>query len=352
MSATVTIGERILGDGAPVLVIAEVGVNHDGDLDTAIALVDAAADAGAEAVKFQTFDAAALATPAADLAAYQRERDVASAGQREMLERLELGAEAFATIAEHCRRRGVLFLSTPFDLDSAALLVELGVPAFKVGSGELTNLPFLHALSAYGRPLLVSTGMATLDEVGAAVTVVGRGGAPLVLLHCVSSYPAPTSEANLRALATLREAFGVPVGYSDHCLGAEVTLAAVARDACVIERHLTLDRARPGPDHAMSMEPGELAELVSAIRTVEAALGDGVKVPQPSERETRVVARRSIVAARPLAAGQRLTANALAIKRPGDGLPPSRLDELLGRRLIRALTVDQQLVEADLAPPE
>jgi N,N'-diacetyllegionaminate synthase len=350
MSETVTIGRRTIGAGEPVLVIAEVGVNHDGDVATAMALVDAAADAGAEAVKFQTFDSSALATPGADLAAYQRERGTEAASQREMLARLELGADEFARIAAHCRERGVLFLSTPFDLGSAALLAELGVPAFKVGSGELTNLPFLRTLSDYGLPLLVSTGMATLDEVGAAVETVGQGTAPLVLLHCVSSYPAPAGEANLRAISTLRRAFGVPVGYSDHCMGAEVTLAAVALDACVIERHLTLDRDRPGPDHAMSMEPDELAQLISRIREVEASLGTGQKEPQPSELETRVVARRSLVAARSLPAGATLTADALAIKRPGDGLAPDRLQEIIGRRLRRALDVDEQLREADLEP--
>jgi N,N'-diacetyllegionaminate synthase len=350
VSATVTIGERTLGDGAPVLMIAEVGVNHDGDLATALELVDAAAEAGAEAVKFQTFDSAALATPAADLAAYQRGRAGEAAGQREMLEALELSADEFRTIAERCRERGVLFLSTPFDLGSAALLADLGVPAFKVGSGELTNLPFLRALSEYGLPLLVSTGMATLEEVAAAVRVIADGGAPLVLLHCVSSYPAPPAEANLRAIGTLREAFGVPVGYSDHCLGSEVTMAAVARDACVIERHLTVDRNRSGPDHAASMEPGELAELVGRIREVEAALGTGEKAPQPSESDTRRVARRSLVAARPLAAGEELDAQSLAIKRPGDGIAPGRLEEIIGRRLRRALDADAQLSEDDLEP--
>jgi N-acetylneuraminate synthase len=343
-------GGRTVGAGEPVLVIAEVGVNHDGDVATAIELVDAAAEAGAEAVKFQTFDAAALATPAAELAAYQRERGSEAAGQREMLERLELAPEEFGAIAEHCRERGVLFLSTPFDLGSAALLAELGVPAFKVGSGELTNLPFLRRLSDYGLPLLVSTGMATLEEVGAAVEAIAHGDAALVLLHCVSSYPAPPEEANLRALATLRHAFGVPVGYSDHCLGPEVTLAAVACDACVVERHLTLDRGRPGPDHAMSLEPDELAELVARIRSVEASLGSGEKVPQPSEAETRIVARRSLVAARALAVGETLAAESLAIKRPGDGIAPSGLDAIVGRRLARALDIDEQLSEADLEP--
>lgn len=340
-----------VGAGHPVFVIAEVGVNHDGELDTALALIDSAAEAGADAVKFQTFDAAALATPAAELARYQRERVVAGGSQREMLARLELSADAFETIAERCAERGLLFLSTPFDLASARLLVDLGVPAFKIGSGELTNLPFLRALAAERLPMLISTGMATLAEVAEAVATVRRGGAPLVLLHCVSSYPAPPEQANLRALDTLRDAFGVPVGYSDHCLGPEVTLAAVARGACVIERHLTLDRTRPGPDHAMSLQPEELTALIRAIRLVETTLGDGVKRPQPAESDTRRVARRSIVAARPLAVGEQLTGDALAIKRPGDGIAPRELDGLLGRRLLRALAADEPLRFEDLEGP-
>jgi N-acetylneuraminate synthase len=348
MTPSVAIGGRQVGASAPVLVIAEVGVNHDGDLETALELVDAACDAGAGAVKFQTFDTSQLVTSAADLAAYQRERGGQIENQRELLAPLELGADEFETISRRCAERGVMFLSTPFDLQSAALLERLGVPAFKVGSGELTNLPFLTGLAAYGLPLLLSTGMATLEEVSAAVAVITAQRAPLVLLHCVSSYPAPPEEANLRALDTLRDAFRVPVGYSDHCMGFEVSLAAVARDACVLERHLTLDRRRTGPDHAMSLEPEELAQLVREVRALEVSLGTGDKQPQPSELDTRLAARRSIVAARALEAGETLTLDGLAIKRPGGGISPSRLDEVVGRRLTQALGADQPLREEDL----
>jgi N-acetylneuraminate synthase len=333
------------------LLIAEVGVNHDGDLGTALELVDAACDAGAGAVKFQTFDTSQLVTSVADLAAYQRERGGEIENQHELLAPLELGADEFETISRRCAERGVMFLSTPFDLQSAALLERLGVPAFKVGSGELTNLPFLSGLAAYGLPLLLSTGMATLKEVGEAVAVISAQGAPLVLLHCVSSYPAPPEDANLRALDALRDAFGVPVGYSDHCMGFDVSLAAVARDACVLERHLTLDRRRTGPDHAMSLEPDELAELVRRVRALEVSLGTGEKRPQPSELDTLVAARRSIVAARALEAGETLTLDVLAIKRPGGGLSPGRLDEVVGRRLVRAVAADRALIEADLEEP-
>jgi N-acetylneuraminate synthase/N,N'-diacetyllegionaminate synthase len=347
-SATVSIAGRALGGTEPSFVIAEAGVNHDGDPALALRLVDAAAAAGAQAVKFQIFDPAGLASAGAPLADYQRRSLAEMGGQRQMLDRLRLSDEAFEAIARRCAQRGIVFLSTPFDLASASLLRRLGVPAFKVGSGELTNLPFLAELAALGRPLILSTGMATLAEVGEAVEVVRGAGAALVLLHCVSSYPTPLEQANVRAIDTLRAAFGVPVGYSDHCLGEDASLAAVARGACVLERHLTLDRTRRGPDHAMSLEPAELRELIGKVRRMEAALGDGSKAPQPSEHDVRTVARRSIVAARALDAGETLTAAALAIKRPGGGLAPARLSELIGSRLVRPLGADEQLTEAHL----
>jgi N-acetylneuraminate synthase len=348
MTASVRIGERTVGAGAPVLVVAEVGVNHDGDLATALELVEAAAKAGAGAVKFQTFDASQLATPDAELASYQRERGSEASDQRELLTELELGSHEFEAIAQRCSDLDLLFLSTPFDSASAKLLATIGVPAFKVGSGELTNLPFLEELAGYGLPLLVSTGMASLEDVDDAVAVIRAEGAPLVLLHCVSSYPAPAEEANLRALDTLRAAFDVPVGYSDHCLGLEVSLAAVARDACLLERHFTLDKRRVGPDHAMSLEPPELAELIHRVSEVEEALGSGRKEPQPSEVETRTVSRRSVVAARPLQPGDLLSRDAVAFKRPGDGIAPGRVGSLIGRRMLRPVAVDEQLREADL----
>jgi N-acetylneuraminate synthase len=345
---TVAIGERLLGGGEPVFVIAEAGVNHDGDVRTAVELVDVAAAAGADAVKFQTFVPASVATARAPLAGYQRARVDGAGDQRGMLERLCLSAHELRSVAEHCARRRLLFLSTPFDLASAALLERLGVPAFKVASSELTNLPFLDALARRGLPMIVSTGMAALQEVACAVDVVRSAGAQLVLLHCVSGYPTPAEQVNLRAIDTLRCAFGSPVGFSDHSLGLDASLAAVARDACLLERHVTLDRNRRGPDHAISLEPAELAELVRRVRVTERMLGDGRKRPQPAELDTRAAARRSIVAARPLAAGETLTSDALAVKRPGGGLEPARLAELVGARLLRALAEDEQLSEAHL----
>ena len=345
------IGDRHLGAGAPVYVIAEAGVNHGGDVDRALELVDAAADAGADAVKFQTFDPQAVVVAGGRPAQYQRER-TGTEDQRAMLAGVALDAAAFGRIAAHARGRGITFLSTPFDEGSAELLDRLGVQAFKVGSGELTNLPFLEALARRRRPMLISTGMADLVEIEAAVTTVRRGGAEqIALLHCVSSYPTPAEEANLRAIDTLREAFGdIVVGYSDHCLGLDVSLAAVARGADIIERHVTLDRAAPGPDHALSLTPAELADLVERVRTVRSALGDGVKVAQPSERDVMAVARRSLVAARNLRAGDLVRADDVTAKRPAGGLAPARLPGLVGRRLACDVPADRALSEQHLVP--
>jgi N,N'-diacetyllegionaminate synthase len=345
------IAGRPVGDGAPVFVIAEAGVNHDGDLDTAIALVDAAADAGADAVKFQTFDPAALTVEEAPLADYQRERGEAG-DQRRMLERLRLPDDAFARLAEHAAARGIVFLSAPFDEGSAQLLADLDVPAFKLGSGELTNLPFLARVAGYSKPMILSTGMATLEEVDAAVrTVRDAGCRHLALLHCVSSYPTPIEQANLRAMDTLRHAQpDAVIGYSDHVLGLDAAVASIALGAEVLERHLTLDRNRPGPDHALSSEPGEMAELVRRVRATEAALGDGAKRPQPAEADVREVARRSLVAAQALRAGDALTADAVTAKRPAGGLSPARLPELVGRRLARDVAAGARLSDDDLEP--
>jgi N-acetylneuraminate synthase len=328
----VRVGSRRIGPGEPCLVIAEAGVNHDGDPGRARLLVEAAADCGADAVKFQSFDAEQLVTPDAPKAEYQLRSD-ATETQLEMLKRLELGPEAHRELAAACRDRGLLFLSTPFDEPSADLLEELDVPAFKIGSGELTNLPFLAHVAGKGRPMILSTGMANMAEVGEAVSVVRRAGCEeLVLLHCVSCYPADPADVNLRAMVTLERQFGVPVGYSDHTLGVEVALAAVALGATVLEKHLTLDRHAPGPDHAASLQPTELRRLVEGVRRIETALGDGRKVPADAEADTARVARRSLVAARPISAGTPLAAEMIAIRRPGTGLAPAMRDVVLGRR--------------------
>jgi N-acetylneuraminate synthase/N,N'-diacetyllegionaminate synthase len=346
----VVVEGRKIGEGAPVFVVAEAGVNHNGDLALAEKLVDAAAAVGADAVKFQTFRAARLVSPAAPKAAYQKETTGADEGQLEMLERLELDLDAHRTLQARAARRALVFFSSPFDEASADALDALGVPLFKVPSGEVTNLPYLRHLAAKGRPLIVSTGMCTLDEVARAMeTIRAAGDPPVVLLHCLSAYPAPVDEMNLRAMDALRERFGAPVGLSDHTLGIEVALAAVARGATVVEKHLTLDRGLPGPDHRASLDPAGFTALVQGIRSVEAALGDGVKRPMPSEADTARVARKSLVAARPIAAGRRLAAEDVAVRRPGTGISPADLDRALGRATLRDLAAGDVIAWGDLS---
>ena len=352
--------------GAGCEVIAEAGVNHDGREDLALRLVEAAAAAGADTVKFQTFDPAELATASAPTAAYQADAGQ-GAVQAGMLARLVLSTAALRRVIDHARATGVAFLSTPFDIGSARLLVdELGMERIKVGSGELTNLPFLLALARLDRPLLLSTGMATLAEVKDALGVVvfarlaGGSEAPspgafraafdstaaervlaeTVVMQCTTQYPAPHDQANLRVLDTYA-ALGVRPGYSDHTLGIDIALAAVARGAVVIEKHLTLDRTAPGPDHKASLEPDEMAALVRGVRRVTEALGSGDKAPVPAERANMAVARRSLVAARPIAAGEAFSADNLAARRAGGGLAPGHLWELIGRTAGRAYALDE-----------
>ena len=331
-------------------VIAEAGVNHNGDPALAVRLVDAAADAGADAVKFQTFRAEALATAAAPKAAYQLRGDGKRESQLDMLKRLELSPEGHRRALARARARGIRFLSTPFDEESADFLAALGVPVFKLPSGEVTNHPLLRHVARKGRPVILSTGMCTLAEVREAVAVLRRAGCrDLTLLHCVSSYPADPKDANLRAMKTMADAFRLPVGWSDHTPGWATAVAAVALGAAVVEKHFTLDKALPGPDHAMSLDPAELKAFVAAVREAAACLGDGVKRPRPCEEAIRRVARRSLVLRSPLPKGARLTAADLTAKRPGTGLPPSRLASVVGRRLRRATPAGRPLRLADLA---
>lgn len=337
----IRIGSREVGFGRPCFIIAEAGVNHNGSLELALKLVDAAATAGADAVKFQTFRADRLVTLNAPKAVYQNETTGEAESQFEMLRKLELDERIHRTLVAHCASRGIAFLSTPFDEESADFLENLDVPAYKLPSGELTNLPFLRHVAGKKRPMIMSTGMATLEEVERAVEAVRIAGCKdLVLLHCVSAYPADPADANLRAMATLAETFGVPVGYSDHTLGIEVPLAAVAMGACILEKHFTLDRSLPGPDHRASAEPAELTTLVAAARKVEAALGNGVKRPVASEADTARVARKSLTAACDISAGTVLEPEHIAIKRPGIGIPPRMQDRLVGRKTKVTITAD------------
>jgi N-acetylneuraminate synthase/N,N'-diacetyllegionaminate synthase len=346
---TVEIGGRLIGNGAPCLLIAEAGVNHDGDPQRALALLDAAADAGADFVKFQTFTAERLTARDAPKAPYQVETTGADESQQEMLRRLELPPEAYPALLARCEERGVGFVSAPFDELSVQLLVELGVPALKIPSGEITNPFLLEAAGATGKPVILSTGMADLTEVERAVaTLRGAGTRELVVLHCVSAYPAEARFANLRAMASLEEALGVPVGFSDHTLGLAVPIAAAALGAGVIEKHLTLDRTLPGPDHRASLEPREFAELVRLVREVESALGDGAKRRVEPEDEIAVVARKSLAARVDLPAGTVLERPHLTALRPGTGIPPVEMDTVLGRRLRRPLAAAELVAPDDV----
>jgi N-acetylneuraminate synthase len=332
----VRIGDKLIGWHEPVFVIAEAGVNHNGDLTMARSLIDVAADAGANAVKFQTFHSDRIATAEAPKAGYQLQTTGEAESQLEMLRRLELSAEAHRQLHSYCSERGIVFLSTPFDEQAADFLDELGVPAFKISSGDLTNSPLLEHVAQKGKPVILSTGMSTLEEVTEAVSILRAAGCEdFILMHCVSNYPANPADVNLRAMQTMQAGFNVPVGFSDHTEGIEVALAAAAMGACVIEKHFTLDRGLPGPDHRASLEPAELRRLIQGIRRVEAALGDGRKVPAASELETAKVARRSLVAARDIPAGATLERNMIVLKRPGTGLSPSMLGNIVGRRALR-----------------
>jgi len=326
------------------LIIAEAGVNHNGDLEMARRLIDAAADAGADLVKFQTFSADLLATVYAQKAEYQTRTTGAAETQHAMLRRLELDRAAHEMLMAHSRTRNIGFFSSAFDLPSIDLLVSLGLDRFKIPSGEITNLPYLRRIARQGKPIILSTGMATLGEIQAALEALEAAGAPrekITVLHCNTEYPTPMSDVNLRAMVAIGQTFNVPVGYSDHTNGIEVSVAAVALGATVIEKHLTLDRELPGPDHKASIEPDEFKAMVAAIRNIEAALGDGAKRPTPSESRNRPVARKSLVASRAIKAGELLSPENVTVKRPGTGMSPMRWDEVIGRPARRDFSIDE-----------
>ncbi|MEK7473237.1 MAG: N-acetylneuraminate synthase [Patescibacteria group bacterium] len=351
LSPSIRIGARLVGEGQPVFVIAEAGVNHNGNLETALRLVDAAADAGADAVKFQTFKAEELAVEAAGMAEYQKSNLGMQESQLAMLKKLELAEADYPAIIARCRERNILFLSTPHSgQGSLEFLARLNVLAFKFGSGEITNLPFLRSAARYGRPLILGTGMSTLDEVQEAYEAMHDVGArEIVFLHCTSNYPCRLVEVNLRAMRTMAEAFPTPVGYSDHTLDIQVPVMAVAMGASVIEKHFTLSRSMPGPDHASSLEPDELKRMVLAIRKAETILGSAHKRPNPSEFSTMAVARKSLVTTAPVRAGERFTASNVGIKRPGTGLLPNLYDRLLSHAAKRDLSSGHVLTPDDVA---
>jgi N,N'-diacetyllegionaminate synthase len=326
------------------LIIAEAGVNHNGDMQIAKRLIDVAAGAGADLVKFQTFSASRQVTRGAKKADYQTLTTDSSESQHAMLQRLELTEAMHHELIEHCASRHIGFFSTGFDIECVDLLVHLGQEQFKIPSGEITNLPYLRHIGQLGKKIIISTGMATLGEIEAAIDVLEHAGTPrsmLTVLHCTTEYPTPMVEVNLRAMQSLRAAFGVDVGYSDHTQGIEVAIAAVALGASVIEKHFTLDRTLPGPDHQASLEPAELSAMVAAIRNIEAALGDGVKRLTPSETRNKPVARKSLVASRAIKAGEVFTTKNLTTKRPGTGISPMRWDEFLGNKAQRDFAADE-----------
>ena len=324
-----------------VYIIAEAGVNHNGDIDLAYRLVDAAKEAGADCIKFQTFKSENLVSHTAQKAEYQKEA-TGDSSQQDMLKELELSYDEFVSLKEYCDRKGIVFLSTPFDFESIEFLNSIEMPFWKVPSGEVTNYPYLVALAKTGKPVVMSTGMCEMEEIGDAIQVLWNNGTrDIRLLHCNTEYPTPFEDVNLRAMVTLRDTFGVEVGYSDHTRGIEVPIAAVAMGAAVIEKHFTLDRNMEGPDHKASLEPQELKQMVDSIRHIEAALGSGDKRPSPSEKKNMAVARKSIVAAKRIKAGDILTEENITVKRPGNGICPMRWKEVLGTRAVRDFEEDE-----------
>ena len=325
-----------------IYIIAEAGVNHNGDLATAFKLIEKAQAAGADCVKFQTFLSERDISRYAEKAAYQKETCGADGSQLDMVKELELPFEAFLKLKAYCDQLGIAFLSTPFDLESVAFLDTVDMPFWKVPSGEVTNLPYLLAIAGTRKPVVMSTGMCGLEEVQAAMDVLRSNGTPeITLLHCNTEYPTPYEDVNLRAMAAMRERFGVEVGYSDHTRGIEVPIAAAAMGAVIIEKHFTLDRGMEGPDHKASLEPEELAAMVTAVRNIEKALGDGRKTVSPSEEKNRDIARKSIVARRDIKRGETLTEDSITVKRPGGGVSPMRWFEVLGTQAVRDFGEDE-----------
>lgn len=340
----IKVGQKFIGEGSPVFVIAEAGVNHNGDLETARRMVKAAAEAGADAVKFQTFRAEDFVSSPAVSYSYESQGKKVTEPILDMFRRLELPRSWHEELLKYARSLGLIPFSTPQDLEAVELLLSLDVSLFKVGSDDLTNLPFLSEIAKKGKPMIISCGMGMLGEVEQAVeTIMATGNEELVLLHCISLYPTPAAKANLLRMKTLKDAFGLPVGFSDHTFGISVPLAAVALGACVIEKHFTLARNSPGPDHRFSADPAELTALCAGIREVEESLGTPVFRLSKEEQEMKKLCRRSIVARQSIPKGTRLTREMLAFKRPGTGISPGQLDLLLGREVRETLQPNQMI---------
>ena len=326
------------------LIIAEAGVNHNGDMSLAKKLVDIAAESGADLVKFQTFSADRLATHFAHKAEYQKSETRKTESQHAMLRKLELTEEMHVQLIAYCQSRAVGFLSTGFDIESVDLLNRLGQELFKIPSGEITNMSFLRHIGGLGKRVILSTGMSTMDEIESAISVLENSGTPrskVTVLHCTTAYPAPMSDVNLSAMQSIKSALNVEIGYSDHTLGIEIPIAAVALGATVIEKHFTLDRNMPGPDHKASLEPTELKAMVNAIRNIERALGDGVKRLMPSEVENIVIARKSIVARQSISKGEIFSSENITAKRPNNGISAMQWDEVIGKAAKRDYSIDE-----------
>ncbi|MGF7400331.1 N-acetylneuraminate synthase [Thermoanaerobacterium thermosaccharolyticum] len=325
-----------------VFIIAEAGVNHNGDIENAKKLIYVAKKSGADAVKFQTFKSEKVISKFAQKAEYQKETTGESDTQLDMVKKLELPYKDFKELKKYCDEVEINFMSTPFDLDSIEFLNELNIDVFKIPSGEITNLPYLIKIAQTNKPIIMSTGMSTLDEIEAAINILRQNGSgEITLLHCTTEYPAPYKDVNLRAMKTLRERFKVNVGYSDHTKGIEIPIAAVAMGATVIEKHFTLDRNMEGPDHKASLEPDELKAMVQAIRNVESALGDGIKRPTESEIKNIAIARKSIIAKRDIKKGEIFTEENITVKRPGNGISPMKWFEVLGKTAVRDFKEDE-----------
>lgn len=329
-----------------VVIIAEAGVNHNGDVNIAKQLIDAAAEAKADYVKFQTFQSNKVISSFAEQASYQYKNTGIKESQLEMVQKLELSKQDHQLLLDHCKKTNIKFFSTSFDLPSTRFLRKLNLGLFKIPSGEITNLPYLSLIGGYNTEIILSTGMADLGEIEQAIRVLEKNGTErnkITLLHCTTEYPAPFEEVNLKAMNTLREAFGTEVGYSDHTEGIEVAIAATALGASVIEKHFTLDKSLPGPDHKASLDPVELKKMVYSIRLIEKSLGDGRKEPSQSEIRNKSVARKSLVAKKLIKKGDKFTRNNIAIKRPGYGISPMKIDDVLGRKAIRTFTTDEMI---------
>lgn len=338
----IKISGKIIGEGEPTYIIAEAGVNHNGELELAKKLIDTAKIAGADAVKFQTFRTEKLVTKTARTALYQ-ERNTGTESQHTLLKNLELHEDEIRELVKHAEKREITFLSTPFDEESCQLLAELGIPAYKISSGDLTNTPLLEEAASGNIPIILSTGMATIPEIREALMVLEEHESRILLMHCVTQYPAPVETLNLRAIETLKRTFNLPTGFSDHSTSVHMAPVAVALGADLIEKHFTLDRSLPGPDHRASLNPEELSEMISGIRDTERALGDGVKTPTPGEEKIKTLVRRSIVAARDIREGEVIQRDMITFKRPAIGIKPGEYRKLIGKHVKKPLRKDQHI---------